>query len=166
MALVHHSLFPYFFENPPNGFHVIGIQSCVGIFEVHPASKPRQLFFPLGCVPENTFSALGVEGFHPHHFNVFATSEAKFFFNFVLHRKTVTVPTIRTRNVITPHGGVTRHRVFQGLAKNMPVVRKSVRKRRSIEKYELGFTKTLFYRTFENILTLPILDLLVFDFRK
>ena len=81
---------------------------------------------------------------------------SEFFLYSQLHRKSVSVPSCLTMNLIAFHRLITVESILDGSCKYVMDSRMSVSRRRSFEKYKLRTSLAFCYAAMENIFITPI----------
>ena len=155
VAFIQKSLFPQALENPPNGFHVVGVHGFVVVFKVYPAAQAGDGLLPLVYIAKNASTTSLVELGYTVGFNVGFGIEVQFLFNKVFYRKTVAVPAKTALHTIALHGLVAGNNIFDGAGNEVAKMRHSCCKGRSVIEDVLLAILTLGNGLLENIFFLP-----------
>ena len=166
MGFVDPVLIPELFENPPDGFHKLGIHGFVIVVKIDPAAHFGNGFTPVIDVTQHHGTALFVEFIHAEFTDTMHAGNSESILGESFNGQTVGVPAETAFNIFATHGLVTGNDVFDRTGKQMSVVRQTGGKRRAIVKNKLFAVFTQFQRFFEGIVFLPKLEDFLFHFRE
>lgn len=155
VALVQESLFPQALENPPDGFHVVGVHGLVVVLEVHPAPQPGDGLLPLIYIAENAGTTSLVELGHAVLLDICLGVEPQLLFDEVLHRQAVAVPAEAPLHPVALHGLVAGDDVLDGAGNEVAEMGQACCKGRAVIEHVLLAILAPGNGLLENILFLP-----------
>ena len=165
-ALVDKPLVEHGFEHPPHRFDIVVVVSDIGVVHIHPIAHALGHTLPFVLVFPHAFLALFDKRFHAVLFNILLAVHAQLFFHLQLHGQTVRVPAGFAQNVIPLHRLVTGDNILHDARENMPYVRLSVCRGRSVVKGKGRFSFVFLHAFFEYVAFFPELDHLLLSFAK
>ena len=154
-ALVDQPLVVKLLECPEHTLGVILVQSFVVVIEVNPASLAGDVGAPIFGVLKYRRLAGVVELLNAKLFDFQTARNTKLTLGLYFGRKTVSIPTETALDAVTLHGLVARNHVFGVTGKQMPIVRKTVGKRRTVVENEFVVARALIDRRLKGVVLLP-----------
>mmetsp|Transcript_19520 Transcript_19520/g.40436 ORF Transcript_19520/g.40436 Transcript_19520/m.40436 type:complete len:276 (+) Transcript_19520:597-1424(+) len=168
VPLVDQPLVKQLSKDPPNRFHKTGIHGFVVIFEINPTSQSSNGGFPFGRVASHNGSTSFVVLINAHFQHLIAVGNVELLINFIFHGQTVTIPSGTTLHVLSVHGRISSHGIFNGTGQNVTVMRQTRGKGWTIVKgvFLISTIETEFVLHMECFLLAPFLHHFFFHFWK
>ena len=166
VTLVKKPFFPNLFQRPPFGFDKVIVIGNIGVVHIRPKADGLRKVLPHAFIFPNAFLALFDERFKSVLFNLLLAVQPEKLFNFKLNGQSVRVPACLADNLAALHRMVTRNHVLDNARQNMPDVRLSVRRRRTVVKRVAISAGAVFNALFEDFVVAPELSDFLLAFNK
>ena len=138
-----------------NAFHKRQVHSLIIMSKVNPAANAFEHIDPDAGIFEHILAAEIVKLFNAVFFNLFATGNAQLLFGRHFGRQAVAIPAQPALNLFAVHGLKTCYNIFDIRHHNMPIVRRSVGKRRAVIKDKFSGTIAVVHRFFKSFIFFP-----------
>ena len=132
VALVGQAFVPELLERPDHRLHERRVHRLVVVVEIHPAGLPGDVRLPFAGVLHHRRTAGIVELLDAHLFDLRFVGDRELTLYFEFGGQTVGVPAETTLDLIAAHGPVAGNDVLDVAGQQVPVVRETVRERRSV----------------------------------
>ena len=156
MPFLNEFLFPELFEDPPDGFHVIGVHRPVVPVHVDPPSHALDRRPPFIRVPLHRRAAESIELRDAHRLDVLLPLDAMFLLDFVLDGEAVAIPPEAPLDMLSAHRLVARNHVLDGSREEVAVVGEACGERRAVIEAEYRTSTACADAPTEDVFLLPI----------
>ena len=126
MVLNKQTLLPDLFQTPPHAFNIFWSHRPICLIKIDPEAHAFSHGGKRIHVTCNRFATLIVEGSDSIFFDIALTRETEFFFNSNFNRKSMTVPSSFTCDVLSLHCLIARENIFKYTRFNMVRARHSI----------------------------------------
>ena len=154
-ALVEEAAVVDFAEQPPEGFDVAVVVGDVRVVHIHPVAHALGEVLPLGGVFHHLAAAGAVVFLDGDLGTDVGLGDAELLFHSELHWKTVSIPARAAAHLVTCHGLVAAHRVFDGTGHHVMDARTAVCTGGTFKEYELGRSLTKLHALGEGAVLFP-----------